>query len=67
MPGPIVEVGCWAHCRRKYFDVWEATRSAVAKEALDRIAALYAIEAEARGKPADERVAIRTKANTKSR
>jgi len=61
-PGPIVEVGCWAHCRRKYFDVWEATKSAVAKEALDRIAAVYAIEAEARDRPADERIAIRTKA-----
>lgn len=62
VPAPIVEVACWAHCRRKYFDVWEATRSAVAKEALDRIAAVYAIEAEALGKPADERVVIRTKA-----
>ena len=62
VPGPIVEVGCWAHCRRKYFDVWETTKSAVAKEVLDRIAAVYAIEAEARGRPADERVAIRTKA-----
>ncbi|GGF51057.1 transposase [Aliidongia dinghuensis] len=61
-PGPIIEVACWAHCRRKYFDVWEATKSAVAKEALDRIAAVYAIEAEARGKPAAERVAVRSKA-----
>jgi transposase len=61
-PGPIVEVACWAHCRRKYFDVWEATRSEVAKEALDRIATVYAIEAEARGKPPIDRVAIRTKA-----
>ncbi|HLY89369.1 MAG TPA: IS66 family transposase, partial [Acetobacteraceae bacterium] len=62
VPGPIVEVGCWAHCRRKYFDVWEATKSAVAKEALDRIAAIYVIEAEARDRPIGERVAIRAKA-----
>ncbi len=55
-PGPIVEVACWAHCRRKIFDVWEATKSPVAKEAIDRIAALYAIEAKARFAPADERV-----------
>ena len=61
-PGPITEVACWAHCRRKYFDVWEATKSATAKEALDRIAAVYAIEAEARGKPADERIALRAAA-----
>src|SRR3984885_5826806 len=26
-PGPIAEVACWAHCRRKFFDVWEATKS----------------------------------------
>src|SRR5712692_8637709 len=30
-PGPITEVACWAHCRRKFFDVWEATKSPVAK------------------------------------
>lgn len=58
-PGPIIEVACWAHCRRKLFDVWEATKSPVAREALDRIAALYAIEDKARFAPADERVAHR--------
>jgi len=55
-PGPITEVACWAHCRRKFFDVWEATKSPVAKEALDRIAALYAIEDKARFAPAAEQV-----------
>jgi transposase len=55
-PGPIVEVACWAHCRRKFYDVWEATKSPVAKEALDRIAAVYAIEDKARFAPAAERV-----------
>jgi transposase len=55
-PGPIIEVACWAHCRRKFFDVWEATKSPVAKEALDRIAAIYAIEDKARFAPAAERV-----------
>jgi transposase len=59
-PGPIVEVACWAHCRRKIFDVWQATKSPVAKEALDRIAAIYAIEAKARDKTPDERVRQRT-------
>jgi hypothetical protein len=58
-PGPIVEVACWAHCRRKIFDVWEDTKSPVAKEALDRIAAIYVIEAKARFAPAAERVAHR--------
>jgi transposase len=59
-PGPITEVACWAHCRRKFFDVWEATKSPVAKEAIDRIAVFYAIEAKARFAPPAERVAHRT-------
>ena len=58
-PGPIIEVACWAHCRRKFFDVWETTKSPVAREALDRIAAIYAIEARAQFAPAAERVAHR--------
>ncbi|MGK9232535.1 IS66 family transposase [Inquilinus limosus] len=61
-PGLIVEVACWAHCRRKIFDVWEGTRSPVAKEALDRVAAIYAVEAEARGQAAAERLRIRAAA-----
>ncbi|WP_342238930.1 IS66 family transposase [Inquilinus sp. OTU3971] len=61
-PGPIVEVACWAHCRHKIFDVWEGTRSPVAKEALDRIAAIYAVEAEARGQAVAERLRIRAAA-----
>jgi len=58
-PGPITEVACWAHCRRKFFDVWEAAKSPVAKVALDRIAAFYVIEAKAQFAPADERLAHR--------
>lgn len=58
-PGPIVEVACWAHCRRRFFDVWDSTKSPVAKEALDRIAAIYRIEDKARFAPAAERVAHR--------
>jgi hypothetical protein len=58
-PGPITEVACWAHCRRKFFDVWEATKSPVAKDAIDRIAAFYAVETKAQFAPPDERVAHR--------
>src|ERR1700691_3775118 len=53
--GRIQELACWAHARRKFFDLYEATKSPIAKEALDRIGALYAIESEIRGKPAEER------------
>jgi hypothetical protein len=58
-PGPIVEVACWAHCRRKFYDVWETTKSPVAKETLDRIGAIYGIEDLARFAPPAERVAHR--------
>jgi transposase len=57
--GDVVEAGCWAHVRRKFHDLYEAHASPIAKEALDRIAALYAIEREIRGRPPDERGRIR--------
>ena len=56
--GPVREVACLAHVRRKFFDVHAAQGSAIAAEALERIAALYAIEKEARGQPPERRVAI---------
>ena len=55
----VTEAACWAHARRKFFDVRAATGSPLAQEALHRIAALYAIEAEIRGQPADVRLAVR--------
>ena len=55
----VTEAACWAHARRKFFDVHAATGSPLAQEALHRIAALYAIEAEIRGQPADVRLAVR--------
>ena len=57
--GRIHEIACWAHARRKFFDLFEATQSPIAKEALDRIGELYSIESEVRGKPPDERRAVR--------
>jgi transposase len=53
--GRIQEAGCWAHVRRKFFDLQEAHASPIASEALERIAALYGIEKEIRGRPAEER------------
>ena len=55
----ITEVACWAHCRRKFFDVWDGKKSPVAKEAIEHIAGFYAIEAKARFAPADERLRLR--------
>ena len=58
--GRVKESACMAHVRRPFYDLYEAHKSAVAKEALERIAALYAIEEEIRGRSAEERRAVRT-------
>ena len=58
-PARIQHAACWAHARRKLFDVHEATKSPIAAEALRRIQALYVIEAEITGRPAAERKAVR--------
>jgi transposase len=55
----VIEAACWAHARRKFFDVHAATQSPLAAEALQRIAALYRIETIVRGQPADVRLATR--------
>jgi transposase len=57
--GRISEAACWAHVRRKFFDVHAANGSAIAKEALDRIGALYAVEAAIKGLSPDERRRLR--------
>lgn len=58
----LVEVACWAHARRKIYDVHVATASPAAREALDMIARLFAIEADIRGKsPTGRRDARREK------
>lgn len=53
--GRIVEAACWAHVRRKFFDVHAATASPIAKEALDRIGQLYAVEKTIIGSLPDRR------------
>jgi transposase len=56
---PLIEAACWAHARRKHFEIYDSTASPIAFEALERIAALYKIEDEIRGKLPDERTAVR--------
>jgi hypothetical protein len=65
-PGSEAEAGdgvilahCWAHCRRRFFEIAARGPAPIAREALQRIAALYEIEAEIRGLSADERRAAR--------
>ena len=57
--GDIREVVCLAHVRRKFVDLHKAQGSAIADEAIRRIAALYAVEKAARGSPPDKRAEIR--------
>jgi transposase len=56
---PIREAACWAHARRKFYDIHAAGDSPIAAEALARIAELYAIEAEIRGQPPEVREQVR--------
>jgi transposase len=57
--GQIQEAACWAHVRRKFYDIEVAHKSAAAREALERIAALYGIEKEIHGRTPEERCAVR--------
>ena len=57
--GSLRQAFCWAHWRRQWFDLAKSPPAPIAAEALERIAALYRIEAEIRGSSADERRAAR--------
>jgi hypothetical protein len=57
--GAIYEVACWAHARRKLYDIHVVHASPTTTEALARIAALYGIEEKIRGKPAELRALTR--------
>jgi transposase len=67
-PGPITEASCWAHGRRKFFELADVTAKASGKlaviaplafEAVKRIDAIFDIEREINGRSIDERLAVR--------
>jgi transposase len=58
-PPRVAEVACWAHVRRGFWDEWASHKSALAKEALDRIGALFDIEHTIAGHAPDIRRAVR--------
>ena len=64
MQGPprVAEVACWSHVRRGFYDEWASHKSTIAKEALDRIGALFDIERPIKGHPPDIRRAVRQRA-----
>ncbi len=55
----VKEAACWAHARRGFYDLHQATHSPVAAQAIERIGALYAIEAQIRGESPAQRCATR--------
>ncbi|MBI0538392.1 IS66 family transposase [Roseomonas sp. KE2513] len=59
-PGPITEAACWAHFRRKAFELAEVARAPLAAEAVRRIDRVFEAEREVNGRPAAERLAHRT-------
>ena len=58
-PGPIIEAACWAHSRRKFFDLARLRKIPIAIEAVVRIDALFAIEREINGQSPLQRLAMR--------
>ena len=63
--GPLTLANCWGHFRREFYDIAKGGNAPIASETLVRIAALYQIEDEIRGRSAGERHAVR-QARTKS-
>ena len=59
MPGPITEAACWAHGRRKLFELAELARAPLAIEAVRRIDAIFDAERAINGLPPDKRLAVR--------
>jgi transposase len=59
MTGRVTEVGCWAHARRKFFELHAANRSQIAAQALQLIGRMYDIERQIEGNDALERWRIR--------
>lgn len=53
--GQALETGCWAHARRKFFELFTANKSPVAKLALDTIRELYKLECKIKHRPAEKK------------
>jgi transposase len=58
--GAITEAACWAHARRKFFEIAELKKAPIAMEAVRRMDALFAIEREINGMTAEGRREVRT-------
>ncbi|HEX6495695.1 MAG TPA: IS66 family transposase [Acidobacteriaceae bacterium] len=59
-PGSVIEAACWAHARRKFFEMARISKAPIASEAVQRIDALFAVEREINGSTPAQRAAVRT-------
>ena len=57
--GKVIEAGCWAHARRKFFEAHKLNKSEIAKEAVARIAQLYELERQVQAMDGVQRLQIR--------
>jgi transposase len=57
--GSVQLAFCWAHWRRRFYEIAQAGNAPIAAEALARIATIYAIEAEIRRQEAEARCTVR--------
>jgi transposase len=58
-PAPIIELPCWSHARRKFYELATLRKAPIAIEAVRRIDALFAIEREINGLAPEARLAVR--------
>jgi transposase len=58
-PGPILEAACWAHARRKFYELAQLAKAPIAAEAVARIDQLFAIERAINGQSVEARLARR--------
>jgi transposase len=58
-PGPILEAACWAHARRKLFELAAVAKAPIAAKAVRRMDELFALEREVNGQPAAVRLTAR--------
>ena len=58
-PGPVIEAACWAHARRKLFELAQLSQAPIAVEAVRRIDALFAIEREINATTVETRQTVR--------
>jgi len=58
-PGPILEAACWAHARRKLYELATTSKAPIAAEAVRRIDRLFAVERDIAGRSTEARLAVR--------